>query len=762
MGGRAPQIRQLLLEIAGRLFLSEAHLVEVIRDRVGRALDRTLVLANDAPVDAAVRLVLEDPEFGHPTERLGAYREVYETASAAINQYRSERASEDALDNEDDEEREPHFSPILKFVAFLICVALLALCALSAKLNSWIEGLSPGRNIAASALPAWRRIVQNWHSISAIDQAFTCAGLICVTLLVILVFRTMKRQLKKAWNSEIAEYAELLRPTLRALLNELSNEDEDVLYIDRAPGLGDTDAVERLISRPELDQIRVLNTTLGARAIAVSGPRGVGKTALLTAFSRQLHGNHGPTLKVLVSAPVTYDAREFLVHLYIQICERVLEAAGNPSRPASRIALASIRKLIRTAAILAAFSAFFASLFPGFRAVVEGLGIDLPSPGLASYLGLPALIVVWKVTDRLRSGLVWQPTSAIVRRTHRELRMLRYLQTSTSERSGFFKKAGVELGGKAVRQLAQQPTTLPEVVSSYRSFVGATVHWLTSIRQGEPHLLICIDEVDRIAKAEDAERFLNDVKAIFDVRGCSYIVTVSEDALAGFERRVMRVRPALDSAFDEVVRLQPFTFNQSLQLVTRSVIGLPPKYVMLCHCIAGGIPRDLVRAVRAIFAHRHRTEATDIDTIVEELVAGEVRALKRGLLARVVGNDDFSSAPQVLSVLGDDSKMTAKGLLEAASSLSLLETERSSTEAVAKELASALCFYATIQEAFVSRSIYLANSTQIVDQLAATRGLLPVSSLLAMDKLNRLRRTIKLKTIADESSSGMSEKGSSH
>src|SRR4029453_8079678 len=134
-------------------------------------------------------------------------------------------------------------------------------------------------------------------------------------------------------------------------------------------------------------------------------------------------------------------------------------------------------------------------------------------------------------------------------------------------------------------QLAENPITLPELVASYREFAERVATWLhsgparpsdlsTKIALkifgpaiGRARLMICIDEIDRISTAEAAESFINDIKAIFGTKYCVYLVTVSEEALAGFERRVVQLRPALDSAFDEVLRLDTFSVSQSLELL---------------------------------------------------------------------------------------------------------------------------------------------------------------------------------------------------
>lgn len=43
------------------------------------------------------------------------------------------------------------------------------------------------------------------------------------------------------------------------------------------------------------------------------------------------------------------------------------------------------------------------------------------------------------------------------------------------------------------------------------------------------------------------------------------------------------------------------TAGESARLLERRVIGLPVVFAMLCHCLSGGLPRDLIR--QAIGVH---------------------------------------------------------------------------------------------------------------------------------------------------------------
>ena len=144
-------------------------------------------------------------------------------------------------------------------------------------------------------------------------------------------------------------------------------------------------------------------------------------------------------------------------------------------------------------------------------------------------------------------------------RTRLLLADLRYLRTV------FGRVERVDEAGTCVRLCArprpaasQQPVPLPELVVRCRgcwprmwphgggrsTMVGAV--W-SSVS----------DEVDKILDGEWAEAFLDDIKAVFGVPGCLYLVSLGEDALAVL-RPPCAIRPGpRDSAFDEVVAVTP-------------------------------------------------------------------------------------------------------------------------------------------------------------------------------------------------------------
>ena len=144
--------------------------------------------------------------------------------------------------------------------------------------------------------------------------------------------------------------------------------------------------------------------------------------------------------------------------------------------------------------------------------------------------------------------------SAIVAETRGHLDQLRYLRTyTTSWSASLTPKSILTLAGGYAKQRAEQPVTLPELVDSFRGYSTRVASWQRAAHGGEGRVVIGIDEIDKIRDGDRAEAFRNDIKAIFGVPGCLYLVSLSEDAMADFARRTPSIRSAFDSALDRLV-----------------------------------------------------------------------------------------------------------------------------------------------------------------------------------------------------------------
>jgi hypothetical protein len=329
-------------------------------------------------------------------------------------------------------------------------------------------------------------------------------------------------------------------------------------------------------ARAELE--RILATRSGAN-VGLAGPRGVGKTTLIASVARAAEEDR---ICVRAAAPVQYEPREFLLHLFALLCESVLEREG-----VQRTAVPSIAAMPESSALRRA----------------RRLALRLAEAfGLASTLSAPSP----------RPSL-----SPLARQALDLLDHIRFQQTHTQGWSGTLQAPVASAQVEGSRSYMREPMTFPDVVAGFRAFAA-------QLGAGAK-VVIGIDELDKMENEERAERFVNDIKAIFDVRNCFYLLSVSEDALSRFERRGVPVRDAFDSSLDEIVLVTPLDLAGAMALVRRRVIGMPVPFVALAHCLSGGIPRELLRVVRRMVAVAEQVAtAPSLATVAEALLRDDL------------------------------------------------------------------------------------------------------------------------------------------
>lgn len=126
------------------------------------------------------------------------------------------------------------------------------------------------------------------------------------------------------------------------------------------------------------------------------------------------------------------------------------------------------------------------------------------------------------------------------------LKQIKFHQTFTSGWSGGLKlPMGIEGGINNALTIAENQMTNPEIVSAFIQFL--------SVIPKEYQIIIGIDELDKLESDELAQQFINEIKSIFGIPKCFYLISVSENAMSNFERRGLPFRDVFDSAFDSIV-----------------------------------------------------------------------------------------------------------------------------------------------------------------------------------------------------------------
>ena len=173
------------------------------------------------------------------------------------------------------------------------------------------------------------------------------------------------------------------------------------------------------------------------------------------------------------------------------------------------------------------------------------------------------------------------------------LESIKFQQSLTTGWSGTLKlPVGLEAGLSSAKSIARQQLTLPEIVQGY-------IDYLALVRN-EYQIIIGIDELDKLESDEKAQRFLNDIKSVFGIDGCFYLLSVSENAMSTFEQRGIPFRDVFDSSFDGIVYIEYMDFQTAKTLIEQRVIGMPIPFIGFCYCFSGGLARDVIRVCRNI------------------------------------------------------------------------------------------------------------------------------------------------------------------
>lgn len=429
-----------------------------------------------------------------------------------------------------------------------------------------------------------------------------------------------ERALERAENRFSAALGDQVAVCIRETINSFLTSFEKGFRLFDQRGLRELADPEREVSTRSSKALSDLLISLDSGSIGLAGPRGAGKTTLIDSFAR---GRSVPFEKermgLVVSAPVKYDAREFVLHLFGSLCRQVV---GDSDLEEAQLGQRALNRRHRAAAARLAMWAGGLMLLVGTAMLIfkktrpEGpieTGISLLAVGFAAaYAGF----IVRVINDRkfarqaiklfslgmggegVEKGGRADPLPA---RTPEQIALERleeigYQQSISSGWSGDLKLPfGLSLGGDSTMTSARTPWSLPEAVEEFRRFASSQF--------GGRYVVIGIDELDKMESDEAAREFLNDIKGVFGVHNCYYLVSVSEEAMSTFERRGLPFRDVFDSSFDAIQTVGYLTLDESRDLLESRVTGLPVPFQCLCHALAGGLPRDLIRVTRELVQH---------------------------------------------------------------------------------------------------------------------------------------------------------------
>jgi energy-coupling factor transporter ATP-binding protein EcfA2 len=163
------------------------------------------------------------------------------------------------------------------------------------------------------------------------------------------------------------------------------------------------------------------------------------------------------------------------------------------------------------------------------------------------------------------------------------------------------------LSGKGISLQRGRQVSWVERERSHPEWVVAFTQYLENYRRfGGRSVVIAIDELDKLAAADEAIGVINGLKDLFHLPDTHFVVSVSEDALRRFAMRGIPVRDAFDSAFDTIVRVEPPLPQDAWKMLAQRVEGFPMSVALFCYAWSGGLPRDIIRTARACVEIRRR------------------------------------------------------------------------------------------------------------------------------------------------------------
>ena len=461
-----------------------------------------------------------------------------------------------------------------------------------------------------------------------------------------------------------------------------------------ARGLAEVSDLRHEIATESKDKLRRLLDNMPGGSIGIAGPRGVGKTTLMESFcskssTNELNGRR--VLSVMIPAPVEYDAREFTLHIFSSVCHRALELKGKAKQPPweQQIpSMASFSKVVGVREALASvvlgllflvsrlvmpipseLEKFFSAFFFGFGLFLIILGaVGLAIWGEQQFRQLRQTQQEGQQRNKRYGDGPLVAEASLVAKADKWIREIEFQQSYSSGWGGSLKGGvpAITLEAKVDNSmsLARNQMTLPEIVDRYKEVLNHASE--------EYEIIIGIDELDKIGSDEQARRFLNDIKGLFGVKSCFYLISVSESAMSSFERRGLPFRDVFDSSLDTVVYADYLNLKGAQRLLRRRVIGVPVPFLDFCHCMAGGLPRDLIRIFRSMVEEHQQADGgeSSLSTLCGSLIRADLKAKLR---AAAVAAKDIMLEPEVNRLFKRIAKL--ESLLESPDGFSLGSSE---------------------------------------------------------------------------------------
>lgn len=233
--------------------------------------------------------------------------------------------------------------------------------------------------------------------------------------------------------------------------------------------------------------------------------------------------------------------------------------------------------------------------YPGVLNSIINLG-SLPLLMLIAVLALASLVFLLKDAMRRYSAFSRHPKEVgLYYKCQDFLEIIQYQVTLTT--SGELSLTGKLFSGKLTRgkQLEDRPLSLPGLTA----LCGDLIIEIARVFEG--HVVICIDELDKITDSAQLAELLKGIKGLLGQDHAYFLLTVSDDATASFNERYSGERTMLESSLDDIIYLDRVDLGLAKKIgaeVLPRVREESPESDQVARLIwifSGGVPREIKR-----------------------------------------------------------------------------------------------------------------------------------------------------------------------
>lgn len=154
------------------------------------------------------------------------------------------------------------------------------------------------------------------------------------------------------------------------------------------------------------------------------------------------------------------------------------------------------------------------------------------------------------------------------------------------------------------RPMFSRSTTVTAQIQEYREFARSVTKYASIEAPVETRVVICLDELDKVVGIEETRVFLRQMKALFEIKGVYYFVSLAEDAYRAMIRGGHDGKNEVDSAVDHIYFLGHLSLEEVRAILESymSKAGAPDldrvtqgQLVWVACVLSAGVPRDALR-----------------------------------------------------------------------------------------------------------------------------------------------------------------------